>query len=85
MAVSDGLPSRVHDKVRQWILGQGYPLEMLVARELEQQGFRVLQADFYQDHETGQEREIDVMAFAQRRLKEGFARFSLMIECKSCR
>jgi hypothetical protein len=49
-------------KVSEWIEGQGYPLEMTVAKTFEQNRFEVIQSEYYKDPESGDCREIDVVA-----------------------
>jgi hypothetical protein len=50
------------DKVRGWLVEQGYPLEMQVARVFRNAGFYVQQSTYYEDSESGKLREIDVTA-----------------------
>jgi len=69
-------------KVTTWLNEQGYPLEMRVASTLQQGGFRVVQSEYYSDPETGDSRELDVVAFKQKKLQNVLFRVSLLIECK---
>ena len=51
------------DRVRKWLDGQGYPLEMLAARESRRYGAADVQVgQFYTDPETDTPREVDVIA-----------------------
>jgi hypothetical protein len=72
-------------RVAAWLGEQGYPLEMAVAAAFEEQGFRIIQSDYYEDPESGDQREIDVMAFRQKSTGKTIARLALMIECKASR
>jgi len=49
-------------KVEKWLNEQGYPLEMRVASVLQQGGFRVVQSEYFSDPETGDSRELDIVA-----------------------
>jgi hypothetical protein len=49
-------------KVLDWLKSQGYPLEMEVALAFQQAGFTVAVSDFYEDFDSGGQREIDVSA-----------------------
>jgi hypothetical protein len=48
--------------VREWLEGEGFPLEMRVAAAFRKTGFDVRQSSFYMDPESGKGREIDVIA-----------------------
>jgi hypothetical protein len=50
------------DAVRDWLRGEGYPLEYLTAREMARVGFRPWRGRHYKDPETGEYREVDVLA-----------------------
>jgi hypothetical protein len=84
LASSTELGSRVAD----WLRGEGYPLEMTVARGLRDVGFTVTQSDQYQDPETDKLREIDVVGRWMRMLAipggadEMLAELSIVVECK---
>ncbi len=49
-------------KVQEWLEKQGYPLEMTVASKLARVDLDVTQSSYYDDPETGDPREIDVVA-----------------------
>ncbi|MFF9676780.1 hypothetical protein ACF1GS_34740 [Streptomyces eurythermus] len=49
-------------KLQAWLASQGYPLEMRVAREFKSRGIRVTSSDYYLDGESGDYREIDILA-----------------------
>lgn len=70
------------NKIEKWLNEQGYPLEMSVASTLQKLGFRVVQSEYYNDPESGDARELDVVGFLQKDVSDVLLRFSLMIECK---
>lgn len=70
-------------KILSWLNTQGYPLEMKVARAFQSSGFRVTQSDYYTDVETGESREIDVLASLQEQVDELLLRITVVGECKS--
>lgn len=51
-------------KLKKWMLTQGYPLEMRIARAARDMGLMVQQGHHYYDQEQGAHREIDVLATA---------------------
>jgi Holliday junction resolvase len=69
-------------KITAWLNEQGYPLEMRVASALQQRGYRVVQSEYFFDPESGDSREIDVVAFKQKKTNGVLFRISLLIECK---
>jgi hypothetical protein len=75
-------PNDVEKRISVWLNEQGYPLEMRVASILQQQGFRVVQSDYFIDPETGDYRELDVVAFQQKMIENVLFRMSLLVECK---
>jgi len=77
MSKSDDLGGRV----TEWLSRQGYPLEMRVASAFRSEGFSVSQSTYYADPESGNNREIDVVA--TRTDPIGFLQVSVVIECKS--
>lgn len=72
----------MEDRIKNWLEEQGYPLEFKVANEFKKLGFNVIQSEYYQDSETELNREIDVKAFVQDKIKGVLFRFSFVIECK---
>lgn len=71
------------DKVRGWLLEQGYPLEMRVAKILQDADFWVTQSTYYTDPETGKAREVDVVADVSGEWVDYFMfTFAIAIECK---
>jgi len=72
------------DKVAKWLEKQGYPLEILVARQFHQADFYVKISDFYMDFETEKPREIDVTAQYHSEIFDPvLLQVSFHIECKS--
>lgn len=75
-----GTPS-VTEKVRQWLDQGGYPLEMRVARALNDAGFTVRQSAYYEAATAsgGIAREVDVLGWRA----TGTSSPLLVVECKS--
>ena len=69
------------DKVEEWLSNQGYPLEMEVAAALQKHKFDVRQSHYYRDFQTGDHREIDILAIKSDLL--GYAEIAFIIECKT--
>lgn len=76
-------PSPLESQVRDWLLRQGYPLEMEVARQFQVAGAHVIQSEYYTDTQTGESREVDVVAWWQDNFDSITIRLNLTIECKS--
>src|SRR3990172_8371792 len=72
-AMTDGGPS-IADKVKDWFEKQGYPLEFEVARKLRARTLRAVQGQYYEDLETRKPRELDVLAWQERKGRHPFAR-----------
>lgn len=70
-------------RVRDWLLSQGYPLEMRTAKVFQDADYRVIQSEYYSDPESDTTREIDVYAFSQEEVGQGLIRVSWVVECKS--
>ncbi len=68
-----------------WLNEQGYPLEMATARLFLRSGFRAFQSDYYTDPESNTQREIDVLAYRQKRVGTKLLRFSFTVECKNAK
>lgn len=70
--------------MKSWLDKTGYPLELRVAREVENHQPRsVLQSHYYRDRIAGKAREIDVVASWARHNPAYWAWLYLVIECKS--
>jgi len=72
----------VASKVRTWLEGQGYPLEMAVARAFASKGFGIALSTYYDDPVTGTPRELDVRAIREVTSGRKIARVIVSIECK---
>ena len=70
------------NKIIKWLNEQGYPLEMRISASLQQKGFRVVQSEYFIDPESGDYREIDVVALVQKEIDDVLFRVTLLIECK---
>lgn len=77
--------SELADRVRNWVGEQGYPLEMLVAKGFREGGFLARQSEYFLDHESGDSREIDVVASVQKMIGNVLARVTVCVECKSAK
>jgi hypothetical protein len=67
-------------KIEEWLLSQGYPLEMSVASEWRNGGFSVTQSHYYSDPENTSLREIDVVASYKE--WSGCINIEFVTECK---
>jgi hypothetical protein len=73
-------------EVWKWLEKQGYPLEMAVAQEFRRAGFAVSQSSYYQDQQSHEWREIDVIASTMLKRSGSdieFMRLALAISCKA--
>src|SRR5687768_14769628 len=77
----DDLPTRLAN----WLESQGYPLEIEVARAFREAGFKAIQADYYIDPVSKANREIDLVAHADKYVLGLLARISFIVECKTAR
>jgi hypothetical protein len=75
----------IETRLNEWINSQGYPLEMRVARRFQDAAFVAGVSEFFKDPETGEVREIDVMAVQSESLTDIDARVTFVVECKSSR
>lgn len=73
------------ERVKKWISESGYPIEMFVAKAFRERGFRTTQAEYYIDLESGDNREIDVVASIQEDVGEFLVRITVCVECKSAK
>jgi hypothetical protein len=80
-----GCGDDIASRVANWLSGQGYPLELRIARVFESTGAAVVQSDYYADPETGRLREIDIRAEVSGVSASGRTRFRsvFVVECKS--
>jgi hypothetical protein len=67
--------------IKGWLDKQGYPLEMMVARSLSSQGLGFSQGWHYEDPDTNEAREIDVLSTSYAYGKSTLL-LQAIIECK---
>jgi len=70
-------------RVREWLDTEGYPLELEVARAFRKAGFRAHHSMMYDDENTNQKREIDVVATKQFGQDGRWIRVVVVAECKN--
>lgn len=68
--------------IAEWVLKQGYPLEMEVAAAFQSCGFETTQSAYYEDLESGDTRETDVIAHQNIGCAKMLIRLSMIVECK---
>jgi hypothetical protein len=71
----------MQERVKKWVEGEGYPLEMKAAAAFRGAGFEVRQAQYYIDSDSGKSREIDVVAQVSDHY--GLASMRVVVECKT--
>lgn len=76
---------RLDSKILDWLQKQGYSLEMRVAQVFREAGFEVSQFESYVDPNSGDLREIDVVASLDRQIEGVEVSVALFVECKYCR
>jgi hypothetical protein len=69
-------------RIRNWILKNGYPFEMQIARLFQKNGFKISQSVLYRDIDTNKYREIDILAYHNKVVNGVSFSFSFVIECK---
>lgn len=79
---STDMSDDLKQSVTEWLNSQGFPLEMAVAAAFRQKGFWVTQSDYYEDPNTGTQREIDVTARLQTYVQADLVRVTFVVECK---
>ena len=82
--------SKKLEKVKEWVLKTGYPLELEVIDELKSHGWEVMASTNYFDEDEGKWRELDVKAY--RKIEFGKVKYApewsyaldltLIIQCK---
>lgn len=75
----------LEDSLRAWLDTQGYPLELELALSFQNKGYRVFQSDYYLDPESGDQREIDILAYKDNDCGDIIVRISFVVECKTSR
>ncbi|MFK4474902.1 hypothetical protein ABH897_004670 [Paenibacillus sp. RC73] len=71
-----------NDRLIDWLNTQGYPLEMNVAEVLQKMKYNVLQSEYFIDEESGNHREIDIVASLHKEIGNIFIRINFIVECK---
>jgi hypothetical protein len=72
----------MEDKIKDWLLKGGFPLEMKIVNSLLKEGFEVAQSVYYQDFETNKFRETDIIASKYKRINNTWIHITFVIECK---
>ena len=70
------------EKIKDWLLKGGFPLEMKFSNSLLKNNFEVAQSVYYQDHESGKFREIDIIASICEKINDIYTHITFVIECK---
>lgn len=76
-------PKDLKVKIEEWLEKGGYPLEMQVCQVFSNNGFDVVPSDFYLDDESGQSREIDLIASHTIEFDKFLVTFTYIVECKN--
>ncbi len=76
-------PKDLKTRVEEWLEKGGYPLEMQVCQVFSSNGFDVIPSDFYLDTESGQSREIDLIASHSTDFGNFLVTFTYIVECKN--
>lgn len=76
---------KLSDKITSWLNEHGYPLEMLVAQAFIGTGIHTDQSVYFNDPETGEPREIDIVAGWEEGEFVDYLMFSIeyFVECKT--
>ncbi len=72
----------LHDKLREWLNSEGYPLEFATANTFRRCGFATRQGSYVRDQESENPREIDVTASIHASDGDSLIRIYHVIECK---
>ena len=68
--------------IKKWVLKNGYPFEMEVARSFKNHGFNVSQSILYKDLQTKKYREIDIIAHTNQVIDNVWYNLTYVVECK---
>ena len=74
--------NELENKVKKWILKNGYPFEMKVANLFKKSDFKVSQSVLYKDEDTGKLRELDIISYSNVEVNKVWFNFTFVIECK---
>ncbi|AFL81909.1 hypothetical protein Aeqsu_2451 [Aequorivita sublithincola DSM 14238] len=72
----------MEEKIKEWLLKGGFPLEMKLANSLINHGFEVAQSVYYQDFDTEKYRETDIIASKFEKINNIWTHITFVIECK---
>jgi hypothetical protein len=73
----------MEEKIRDWLVNSGYPLELFVYQNLQARGYLCGKSEYYKDLESGTSREIDVIAYKHGENYETYSYdLNLIFECK---
>ncbi|MFB9053934.1 hypothetical protein ACFFVB_12680 [Formosa undariae] len=72
----------MEDKIKDWLLKGGFPLEMKFVNSLLKENFEVAQSVYYQDFETEKFRETDIIASKFEKINGTWTYITFVIECK---
>lgn len=74
--------NELEKKIEKWILKNGYPFEMKVAKAFKKEGFHVSQSILYRDIITNKYREIDIIAHTNKLVNGVWFNLTYVVECK---
>jgi len=74
---------KLDHKIYKWLEQHGYPLELRIAKIIQENGYDVTQSLNYEDPEVGGLREIDIIGFKYKNVGNVWFTFSMVVECKS--
>lgn len=72
----------ISNKIKTWLDTQGYNLEMFTARTFRGKGFQIAQSVYYQDYESKQSREIDLVCYYTKMISGVSFNLTFVTECK---
>lgn len=76
------MTTELQSKLMVWLQQSGHALEMRVAQEFRRAGLLAIPAEYYEDRQTGQLREIDVLAWRKGEISSKSFSVAVVIECK---
>ncbi|WP_343329762.1 hypothetical protein [Polaribacter staleyi] len=72
----------LENKVKKWILKNGYPFEMKVANFFKKADFKVSQSVLYRDEDSSKLRELDIISYSNTVINNVWFNFTFVVECK---